>query len=214
MKIRIPAILIFVLMLVTISDAQNLEIDITSSAQFSKIAFHHSSPVDTDSNENYDNSGFNYLIGVTKNLNKNWWLRTELGYTFNNSFIAASYSYDEGFGQQNKALVTYITNEKIHMGIFPEYRINKNKVTLFFHGGLFVAKDIGISMSTLDRVLLPKSIMPAFKINGGLITGGKKIKLKLFAGHIWFGRSTLFNIYQPKVSYKSLSLGLSIVYSL
>ena len=66
-------------------------------------------------------------------------------------------------------------------------------------------------LSSRDDIYLAS---PAFKLNGGLIAGSKKIKFKLFAGHTWIGKSPIFNRYQPKVSYKSISLGIGVVYKM
>ena len=203
---------LFVLTLATPNQAQNTEVDFSSSALLTRLNFHYGGQIKTDSDESYDNTGSNFAIGLTSSIGKHWYLRTELGYVSNNSFILASYSFDEGFGRGSARIASYLNNEKIYLGVFPEYRKHIYESTLSIHGGPFLARDISNTFTSANEILLPKSRLLGLRLNGSLIIGQKKIRVKLNVGHTWFGKSRLFNRHHPYVSYNSFNFGLGLIY--
>lgn len=212
-------ILSFILFIVGISNiitAQNVEIDFGIGIHLSNINFHHTSEVDSDESSEtqaFDNSNFN--LGITSPLGKkNLYLKSEIGFLKTNSFFAASYKYDEGFGEQSTTRVTYLTNQKIYLGILPEYRYINSSLTVKLNAGVLISSDISNTYSTSNTVLLPKSKPLGIKIGGGVQHMWNKIGFEIRLSYAKFGQSELQNIWHPKVSYDLILIDWGIVYAL
>ncbi|MBK8621215.1 MAG: hypothetical protein IPN79_05500 [Saprospiraceae bacterium] len=197
-------------------NAQKVEIDFGIGVHLSNVNFHHTSDVNSDDDSEFqafDNSNFN--IGITSPIgNKNWYLKTEIGFIKTNSFFSASYKYDEGFGEKNTTRVTYLTNQKIYLGVLPEYRYDYKSLTLKFTGGVLFSSDIANSYSTSNTVLLPKSKPVGLKMGGAVQYMWDKIGVEFRMSYAKFGQSELQNRWHPKISYDLVLLNWGIVYSL
>lgn len=196
--------------------AQNVEIDFGIGVHLSNINFHHTSEVTSDEASEfqaYDNSNFN--VGITSPIDKrNLYLKTEIGFFKTNSFFAVRYRYDEGFGEQNGNRITYLTNQKMYLGILPEYRYSSQSFIFKFTGGVLFSSDISNTYSTSNTILLTKSMPIGLKIGVGAQHMWNKIGVEFRASYVKFGQSELQNRYHPKVSYDLVLLNMGIVYSL
>lgn len=207
---------LFVIGILNSLKAQRVEIDFGIGLHLSNINFHHTSAVNSDYTSEFqafDNSNFN--IGITSPIGKkNWYLKTEIGFIKTNSFFSARYKYDEGFGEQNATRVTYLTNQKIYLGILPEYRYINKSLTLKFAGGVLLSSDIANTYSTSNTVLLPVSKPLGLKMGGAFQYMWNKIGVEFRLSYAKFGKSVLQNRYHPKISYDLVLLNWGIVYSL
>ena len=213
---NIPLCFLLVIGILNSLKAQKVEIDFGIGVHFSNINFHHTSDVNTDYSsefQSFNNSNFN--IGISSPIGKkNWYLKTELGYIKTNSFFAVSYKFDEGFGVQSITRVTYLTNQKIYLGVLPEYRYDYKSLTLKFFGGVLFGSDIANTYSTSNTVLLPKSIPLGLKMGGAVQYRWNKIGVEYRISYAKFGQSELENRWHPKISYDLVLINLGIVYSL
>jgi len=214
-KTTLPTV-VFLFMFSISNSAQNVEIDFGMGIHLSNINFHHTSTVDSDETSEfqvYDNS--NFIIGITTPIrHKNLHLKTEIGFLKTNSFFAASYKYDEGFGEQSITRVTYLTNQKMYLGVVPEYRFINKFLMIKLAGGILISSDISNTMSSSNTVLLPKSNPLGMKIGAGIQSMWNNIGLELDISYAKFGQSELQNRWHPKISYDLILIQWGIVYTL
>ena len=195
-------------------EAQKVEIDFGIGVHDSNIRFHHTSDVDSDNySDIFDNSNFN--LGISSRIGKkNWYLRSEFGFIKTNSFLSISYNYNEGFGEQFTSKVTYLTNQKIYLGILPEYRYIYKSLLLKFAGGVLFSSDIVNTYLPSNTVLLTNSGHLGLKMGGAAQYMWDNIGVELRMSYARIGPSKLENRWHPKVSYDLLLSTLAIVYSL
>lgn len=208
--------ILFICSIVNTISAQNMEVDFGIGLHLSNINFHHTSEVDSDEASEFQAfNNSNFKLGITTSLGrKNLFLKTELGFIKTNAFFGASYKYDEGFGEQRITRISYLTNQKIYLGILPEYRLVNGSLTIKLSGGILLSSDISNTYSTSNTILLPKSNPLGIRIGGGFQYMWNKIGIECIIAFAKFGQSELQNRWHPKVSYDLLLFNWGIVYSL
>ena len=121
--------------------------------------------------------------------------------------------FDEGFGKKSALVLSYLTNEKMYLGILPEYRYIHKSTSVKFSGGVLLSADIANSFVSDNTILLPNSKPLGFKIGTALQLMLSKIGIELRADYVKFGPSKLINIYHPRISYDLFMYSSAIVYS-
>jgi len=211
---RIAGFIIVLFVLIHSSFAQSTELDLSFGSHFSKSAFHHNSKVNTTEDQKFDNTGRHYHFGIASKLSDGIYLRSELGLISTNSFFSIDYDYDEGLGLKQGLIISWLNNQKIYFGLLPEYRISKNDLHFYFHGGILISSDINNSFITHNQVLLPRSTPIGLKLGGGFGYQIKNIGFRTNLGYTAFGKSRLYNIYHPYISYRQINATIGLVYVL
>lgn len=215
---KLKSTIICILFMVCFSNAvlaQNVEINLSVGMHFSSINFHHTSDVNSNDDTRFTSNGnSDFNLGITAPIGKKLYFRTELGFLKTNSFFIARYKYDEGFGEQSVSKITHLTNQKMYLGILPEYKTNFDSLTLKLSGGLLISSDISNTFATSNTDLLPKSTPLGIKIGGGIQYMWNKIGFEFRVSYAKFGQSELQNIWHPKVSYDLVLLNWGVVYAL
>lgn len=196
-----------------ITFAQGLQIDMSFGYYFGSPKFHNTSNIEIGSNK--ENYGFStaYSIGGIKQIANNFYLRGELGYISNISFLSISYNFNEGSGEKHRILLSWLHNERIYLGVIPEYRKKYKNINFFINGGILVSLDLKNRFATLKKTYFIESYPLGLSLNGGLIINLGSIGLKFSANYMHFAKSKLINKYHPTISYKNMGARFGVLYS-
>ena len=123
--LKIKSLLLCLVLFTLKLTSQNFEIDVSLGVPRSKLIYHHNSEINGTSS--YNDNGNLFVVGFTSKEKNNFRLRTELGFLSLNNFISISYKFDQGQGLQNGSIISSLVNQKLYLGILPEFVNNKKK---------------------------------------------------------------------------------------
>lgn len=209
--LKIKSLLLCLVLFTLKLTSQNFEIDVSFGVPRSKLIYHHSSEIEGSSS--YNDNGNLFLIGITSKEKNNFRLRTELGFLSLNNFISISYKFDQGQGLQNGSIISSLVNQKLYLGILPEFVNNKKNHSFFLNGGLLLASNLSKVLANSNRVLNQEVRSFGMSINSGIIFKISSIGLKFNAGYSRFFKEPIFSRYEPYISYQNINLLFGIVYN-
>ncbi len=190
--------------------AQGLQISLSYGLYKTTPKFNHTTSIKNSSS--FGNSTL-YSIGLTKKLSNNFYLQTELGFISNISFFSIIYNYDEGFGEKHNILLTWLHNERVYIGIIPEFRKKYKSIGFFINGGILFSKDLKNKFATLQKTYSISSYPLGISLNAGLNVYFNSITLKISLNYMSFTKSKLINKYHPYISYSNIGTKFGILYS-
>lgn len=208
--------------------SQGFQIDMSFGSGPSLIKIHHDYPFKI-----YDSvtggSFQSYFIGLTNKIRGKFFLRTEMGFIRSDLHLRIDYNY-LGYGYisgrviKSQVLSVSIHNERIYIGILPEFRHSFKKVDFFINAGILLGDELVNTSYFSDTNVENEEITSygddgkagifGYSTNCGLNYNLGSIALKLNLGGIFFNKANLFNtVNHPEVSYRNISIALGVVYS-
>lgn len=209
--LKIKSLLLCLVLFTLKLTSQNFEIDVSFGVPRSKLIYHHSSEIEGSSS--YNDNGNLFLIGITNKEKNNFRLRTELGFLSLKNYISISYKYDQGQGLQTENINSFLLNQKLYVGILPEFVNNKKNHSFFLNGGLLLATNITKELVTSNRTINSDFRCFGMSINSGIIFKISSIGLKFNAGYSRFFKEPIFSRYEPYISSQNINLLFGIVYN-
>ena len=105
-------------------------------------------------------------------------------------------------------------NEKIYLGIIPEYRVKYNKVDFFINGGILLTSNINNEFTT-EYLILGANSQPILGIilNAGINMNIDRVAFKFGVEYMSFTKSKLINFHHPYISYTNIGGKFGIVYT-
>lgn len=213
---NLSLIFAFILAALSLTQAQDMEFDFSIGLLNPQVKFHHHSELNIDNSRNNEsNGGMNLFLGVSRPIFRNsFYLKTEIGFLEKTSYVSAIYTYDFGVVVENVSMSGQITNNKMALGLMPEYRYKLHFLTLKLSAGPFVSSDI-VNTIRLDKVeQLKKSKQIGFKMAGGVKLMWNKIGVEFSMAFAKFGKSRIKSYGHPRISYDMKMLSCGIVYAL
>lgn len=128
LTLKFKTVFLFMVLFTLKLTSQNFEIDVSFGVPRSKLIYHHNSEI--NGTNSYNSNGNLFVVGFTSKEKNNFRLRTELGFLSLKNYISISYKYDQGQGLQTENINSFLLNQKLYVGILPEYVKNK-KIILF-----------------------------------------------------------------------------------
>ncbi len=215
-KVKLIIVFIFLILFSSIPNySQGLQIDLSFGFDNSTPKFHHNSPVILNSTYLEGLNSHSYTIGLTKKIRNNFYLRTEIGLVLTNLSLSLSYNYDEGFGNEHNNLITPFYNERMHLGIIPEYRIKYDIIDFFINGGILISSNLNNEFTAEYNILgANKTPIIGTTLNGGININIGKLAFKFGIEYMSFTKTKLINFYHPYISYTNIGGKFGVVYSL
>ncbi len=197
-------------------NAQKLQLDFGAGIHLTKIKFHHNSPIDSDSDDEYTfRNSSNLTFGISSPIIKEKLnLRSEIGFINTNVFLSMRYDYMESSNSGTISRITYLNNQKLYFAILPEYKLNIDVFSFTFNAGPLISIDVSNTMSSINTILRPKSIPDGFKLGAGLQFVQNNLGAFLRLSYTNVGKSELQNIYHPKISYSYILWNIGVIYSI
>lgn len=192
---------------------QNTEIDIAITRQISSLKFYHSEPVSTYENGKF--VGKQYGLGITFPIYKQLRLRSEIGYTTARSYISISYFFFEGDKRiQRRIRPSWLTNERIYLGMFPELRLTSNDVDFLLNVGPLISSEISEEFKEFDVQATKDRFVFGISASAGLVLKVKSLGIKFSFGHTIYGKSKLFTENHPYLRYSNTNIGLALIFNM
>lgn len=209
--LKIKSLLLCLVLFTLKLTSQNFEIDVSLGIPRSKLIYYHNSEINGTSS--YNDNGNLFVVGFTSKGKNNFRLRTELGFLSLKNYISISYKYDQGQGLQTENINSFLLNQKLYVGILPEYVKNKKNHSFFLNGGLLLATNITKELVTSNRTINSDFRCFGMSINSGIIFKISSIGLKFNAGYSRFFKEPIFSRYEPYTSSQNINLLFGIIYN-
>jgi hypothetical protein len=211
--LKIKSLLLCLVLFTLKLTGQNFEIDVSLGVPRSKLIYHHNSEI--KGTNSYNSNGNLFMIGFTSKEKNNFRLRTELGFLSLKNYISISYKYDQGQGLQTENINSFLLNQKLYVGILPEYVKNKKNHSFFLNGGLLLATNITKGFGQIPTGSMNSGFQDVLgvSINSGIIFKISSIGLKFNAGYSRFFKEPIFSRYEPYTSSQNINLLFGIVYN-
>ncbi|MFM2393405.1 MAG: hypothetical protein RLZZ546_1387 [Bacteroidota bacterium] len=166
-----------------------------------------------DSGPSTTNNSYNYSFGIQSPLYKNISIRTELGYLSTFAFIDTEFNYKNGSNNVQQRLQNSTHNQKIHLGISPNFSIMRGKTEYDLYFGLHLANDLSFAMSE-SNILLPQNPMKlGFSIGNSLTLNlTHNIDFQCRLAYLTFQSSKILHSNWPSIQYHHILTSVAIGY--